>query len=69
MVPIIPIVYSLLTTGRMTWQESYDFAISQNSRLPILSEVRAIIALNGGLPLIPVNMWIPSGDLLNKDWV
>ena len=37
------IYYHILTTGRMTWQESFDHAIAHNSKLPTLAEAKEII--------------------------
>lgn len=39
-----PNAFRLITPGRKTWQQSYDYALSLGARLPTLLEGQAIIA-------------------------
>ena len=52
-----------------TWQESYEFTIALGGRIPSLSEERAIISKMGGGSLVTDDIWVPVGDLNNKDWM
>ena len=41
---VVPNAFRLITPGRKTWQQSYDYALSLGARLPTLLEGQAIIA-------------------------
>ena len=64
------VYYHILPTGRMTWQESFNYAIAHNSRLATLAEAKEIHKQNLGNALMIGDIWVPIGDQeANKDWV